>query len=75
MQSSNSGNFKGKHLFGELYNVSKIKLSDSALLTNILLEAIPLGNATICGIQVKSFEPTGVTILALLAESHACIHT
>ena len=69
------GDFKGKHLFGELYNVSAELLDNQEYLKRILIDAIAKGNATICGVQFKKFEPTGVTVLALLSESHASIHT
>lgn len=67
--------FKGKHLFAELYKVSFELLDNQEDLARVLIEAIAKGKATICGIQFKKFEPTGVTILALLSESHASIHT
>jgi S-adenosylmethionine decarboxylase len=69
------GKFRGTHLLGELYDVPSHVLDDDKHLQQVLLEAIPHGTATVLGVQSKKFEPVGVTILILLAESHASIHT
>ncbi|OAJ96196.1 adenosylmethionine decarboxylase [Vibrio bivalvicida] len=67
--------FKGKHAFGELYGIESSKLNDTSYLENLLIEGIKSSGATLCSIQSKKFEPSGVTLLALLSESHASIHT
>lgn len=67
--------FNGIHILGEMYGISHHALNDAEMLEDALKEGIIASGATLCGIQTKSFEPNGVTILALLSESHASIHT
>ena len=38
-------------------------------------ESLIAAGVTICDVVHKKFEPQGVTVLALLSESHASIHT
>ena len=72
---SPTGDFNGTHLFGELYGVSAALLDDEPLLRDLFVCGVPKGGATLCSLQSKRFEPMGVTVLALLAESHASVHT
>ncbi|MFK7873681.1 MAG: adenosylmethionine decarboxylase [Oligoflexales bacterium] len=68
--------FHGVHVLGELYEVDSKLLQDENLLESCLREGIEQSGASLCGIQTKKFdEGGGVTILALLSESHASIHT
>lgn len=67
--------FLGVHVFGELYGVCSEKLNDLALLESLLIEGIKQSGASLCDLQKKQFTPNGVTILALLSESHASLHT
>lgn len=67
--------FHGVHVLGEIYGVEASILDDVHLLEKILTKGIEASGASLCGTQVKQFEPNGVTILALLSESHASIHT
>jgi S-adenosylmethionine decarboxylase len=67
--------FHGVHVFGELYGVESKLLDDVKLLESALKKGISKSGATLCNIQIKQFEPNGITILALLSESHASIHT
>ena len=68
--------FHGVHVLGELYEVQPHLLQDEHLLEGCLREGIENSGASLCGIQTKKFdEGGGVTILALLSESHASIHT
>ena len=67
--------FTGFHIFGELYGVDPRLLNNSELLEAALRDGIEQSGATLAGIQTKVFEPSGVTILALLSESHTSIHT
>ena len=50
-------------------------LLDPAFIEKTLLEALAKDNFTILGIQPHHFTPSGYTVLVLLAESHAAIHT
>lgn len=67
--------FVGTHVFGELTGLGFDMLNDLPFLENSLIESIPAGGATPCGHMSKRFMPHGVTILILLSESHASIHT
>ncbi len=67
--------FHGVHILGEMYEIDKNDLDDVQKLTAALKKGIEESGASICGIQQKQFSPNGVTILALLSESHASIHT
>lgn len=72
---ASTGLFQGRHIFGELYGVNFHLLNDEEYLNQILKEAVALSGATLLNLQSNKFEPNGVTSLALLAESHASIHT
>ncbi len=67
--------FRGIHILGELYGISPHLLQNSEFLKEELCKGIKASGATLCSWQVKEFEPGGLTILALLSESHASIHT
>ncbi len=74
-QDSSPHLFQGIHILGEIYGCPTHLLDDVAYLEKLLKDGIQKSGATLCSIQSKKFEPTGVTILALLSESHASIHT
>jgi S-adenosylmethionine decarboxylase len=65
----------GRHLILDLYDCSAEVLDDYDYLSEILETALQMSNATILRIFGEKFQPQGVTLLALLAESHASIHT
>ncbi len=67
--------FEGIHVFGEMYGIEGHLIDNVTLLEEALKQGIEASGATLCHMQVKKFEPQGVTILALLSESHASIHT
>lgn len=67
--------FRGTHIFGEMYGVDLAKLNDVDALTQAFKRGIERSGANLCHLQVQSFEPYGTTLLALLSESHASIHT
>ena len=50
-------------------------LNNKELLEQTLKEGIEQSGATLCSMQTKVFEPSGITSLALLSESHASLHT
>jgi S-adenosylmethionine decarboxylase len=66
---------KGRHLILDLYDCDPGILDDYDELTRLLEVALKMAGATILRVIGEKFEPQGVTILALLAESHASIHT
>jgi S-adenosylmethionine decarboxylase len=65
---------KGRHLILDLYGCDQQLLDDYDRLQQMLETALQMSNATILRIIGEKFEPQGVTLLALLAESHASIH-
>jgi S-adenosylmethionine decarboxylase len=65
----------GRHLILDLYECDAEILDDYAQLQELLETALRMSNATILRIIGEKFKPQGVTLLALLAESHASIHT
>lgn len=67
--------FRGKHVLGELFGINACLLDDPYYLMRVFQNAIEKTNATVCAMEMKKFDPIGVTLLALLSESHASIHT
>jgi S-adenosylmethionine decarboxylase len=65
----------GRHLILDLYECDHALLDDYDELSRLLETALLMSNATILRIFGEKFQPQGVTLLALLAESHASIHT
>ncbi len=65
----------GRHLILDLYDCNKELLDDYDRLQELMQVALQMSNATILRIIGEKFEPQGVTLLALLAESHCSIHT
>ncbi len=70
-QSPSTGNETSSVFHG----VPDAVLLDAALIEKTLLDALAKDNFTILGIQPHHFTPSGYTVLVLLAESHAAIHT
>ena len=65
----------GRHLILDLYECDQELLDDYDKLEELLQTALQMSGATILRIIGEKFEPQGVTLLALLSESHASIHT
>jgi S-adenosylmethionine decarboxylase len=65
----------GRHLILDLYDCDPAILDDYDALENFLEVALNMAGANILRIIGEKFQPQGVTLLALLAESHASIHT
>ena len=68
-------NHQSKHLLLELYRCDYEKLNDESFLRCALNRAAKLAQATVLNLISNKFEPQGVTVIALLAESHISIHT
>ena len=66
---------KGRHLILDLYDCDPGILDDYEELQRLLEASLVMAKANILRIIGEKFEPQGVTLLALLAESHASIHT
>lgn len=65
----------GRHLILDLYDCDPEILDDYKELQRLLEASLVMAGANILRIIGEKFEPQGVTLLALLAESHASIHT
>ncbi|MEC3979697.1 adenosylmethionine decarboxylase [Amycolatopsis sp. H20-H5] len=69
------GRFAGRHVLAELAGIAPALLDDSERLREILAAAVTEAGATVCEVAAHRFAPQGVTVVALLAESHASLHT
>jgi S-adenosylmethionine decarboxylase len=65
----------GKHCVAELYGCDHSILDNEKVLIELIRESIDIAGATLLDICSHKFEPQGVTIVALLSESHISIHT
>ena len=65
----------GRHLILDLYDCDPEVLDDYEELQRLLEASLVMAKATILRIIGEKFQPQGVTLLALLAESHASIHS
>ena len=69
------GVFTGEHVLAELVGVAPELLDDEGFLRELLAEAAQACGATVCQVISQRFHPQGVTVLALLSESHASLHS
>ncbi|WP_054814159.1 adenosylmethionine decarboxylase [Nocardia arizonensis] len=67
--------FTGWHVLAEFGGVDATLCDDLERLESALRESLIAAGVTICDVVHKKFDPQGVTVLALLSESHASIHT
>lgn len=67
--------FTGWHVLAEFGGVDTALCDDLERLESALRESLIAAGVTICDVVHKKFDPQGVTVLALLSESHASIHT
>ena len=65
----------GRHLILDLYECDQEILDDYEELERLLQVALNMAGANILRVFGEKFQPQGVTLLALLAESHASIHS
>lgn len=65
----------GDHYLLNLYGCNPRKIDDEMLLRQIVEIAVHKGSMTLLNMMCHKFEPQGVTLVALLAESHVSIHT
>ncbi|WP_197319239.1 adenosylmethionine decarboxylase [Saccharomonospora sp. NB11] len=69
------GAFSGRHVLAELDGIDPSLLDDAEFLRTTLASTLTDAGATVCDVITHRFEPQGVTVLAMLAESHASLHT
>ncbi len=65
----------GSKITSVLFGVSQETLSDYPLLEQSLLDALKKDRFTILDVRKRYFDPEGMTIVVVLGESHAAIHT
>ncbi|RLE80267.1 MAG: adenosylmethionine decarboxylase [Thermoprotei archaeon] len=67
----------GRHVYGNLYDIEPSILSNEKLLKETVIKAAELANTKL--IEVKSWviegDKGGVSVIALIEESHIAIHT
>lgn len=69
------GQFAGRHVLAELDGIDPGLLDDPDRLRALLVTAVTEAGATVCDVVARRFTPQGVTMVAMLAESHASVHT
>lgn len=67
--------FTGCHVLAELGGAAPELLDDELFLRAALTSAVRDCGATLRQVVSERFDPHGVTVLALLSESHASLHT
>ena len=72
---SGVGVFNGRHVLAELGGIDAEVLDDEPFLRHAVEDALARAGATVGEVISKEFDPPGVTVLALLSESHASLHT
>ena len=65
----------GKHVLLDGYEADRLLLNDPIRLEKLLVESCQRAGASVLNIARHKFKPQGVTVLLMLAESHASIHT
>ena len=71
----------GKHVFGNLYDVEDNYLKDLDFVKKTVTEAASIGNMHIVDVLARQFDSLdspdvgGVSVIALILESHISIHT
>lgn len=67
--------FEGTHLLASYIGCDEKALSDSSILMEVFVEAVETSGATLLSKQSREFNGGGFTMIILLSESHASIHT
>lgn len=66
--------FIGTHVTAEFYGISEVVLTDPSIMKDFLVEAVEQAGANVLGESIAMLNP-GYTLVLLLSESHASIHT
>ena len=66
--------FWGRHSFCNMEDIDSANLNDANYLIKLLREAIATTNATLVDVVYHNFVPEGMSIIAILKESHVAIH-
>lgn len=65
----------GRHILADVWGVEFDKINDIEFLKEHMYRAAEKCGATILGIDYKTFNPYGATVIVILSESHLSIHT
>ena len=65
----------GRHLLVELYGCDRARLDDEEFLRSQCVAAAEAMGATVMGVHAHRFQPMGVSVVVVLAESHLAMHT
>jgi S-adenosylmethionine decarboxylase len=67
----------GKHVFGNLYNCPVELISDQKFLRQLVLKAVEAAKMNLVSLRSWKFggEKGGVSVIALIKESHIAVHT
>ncbi|MEM0144115.1 MAG: adenosylmethionine decarboxylase [Candidatus Micrarchaeaceae archaeon] len=80
-KSKNTEVIIGKHVFGNMFDISPKLISNLEFIYNAVVSAASIGNMHIIKIISKKFkvkgsgENGGVSVIALIIESHISVHT
>ena len=74
-QAEDNHQFKGKHFLASYLDCNDQAIRNVEELKNAFIKAAEASHATIIGKTDFVFEPDGLTMVILLSESHASIHT
>ncbi len=71
------GRIIGRHVYGNLYDCPRELISDERFLVEVVKKSAELGSFQVWDIKSWSFggDKGGVSIIALVIESHIAIHT
>ncbi|WP_433891335.1 adenosylmethionine decarboxylase [Streptomyces sp. CA-111067] len=67
--------YAGTHLVCDAYDIDPAVITHNDRIVSEISSGIRSSGATLCGIQIKEFDPAGLTAVFLLAESHVSVHT
>jgi S-adenosylmethionine decarboxylase proenzyme len=67
--------FIGRHSIADLDGLKFAVLDDEELLRGTLARAVTKAGATVLAVNSHRYAPQGVSVVAILAESHASLHT
>lgn len=66
---------RGAHMTADVWGVTPSLLNDLEALKRRMASAVRGAGATMLKLEAVAFSPSGVTVMAVLAESHASLHT
>lgn len=74
-RDENGKKYCGTHVIIDIRHPQAGTLDDVDFMENVFREAVKVGGANLLHIALHKFEPTGVTGVAILSESHISVHT